>query len=196
MATIFIAPRCQTQGGKTAGPYRHSEPMFTRLSNSSCGMPTTSRDMINVSKMGHRTVEGPAKLRVRRQKPPIRLALPGTNRAMDKATQGMANNWHFLGPHRGDLTSSSFVSESRLGGFLPTPPCGLASSRSGFPAREYPGKSRETPSQDLSAGGEGGISPCLILWRGTCPCWLSPMHSDLSSTQILTLALWCQISDR
>jgi hypothetical protein len=35
-------------------------------------------------------------------------------------------------PHRGDPTSSSFISESQPGGFLRTPPCGLASSRPGF----------------------------------------------------------------
>jgi hypothetical protein len=28
----------------------------------------------------------------------------------------------------------------------------------------------------------GGISPCLV----TCPCWVSPAHGDLDSTQILT----------
>jgi hypothetical protein len=33
--------------------------MFTRLSNSSRGMPTTSRDMVNVSDMGPIIVEGP-----------------------------------------------------------------------------------------------------------------------------------------
>jgi hypothetical protein len=32
----------------------------------------------------------------------------------------------------------------------------------------------------------GGISPCLILWRGTRPSWLSPPNGDLGSTQILT----------
>jgi hypothetical protein len=32
----------------------------------------------------------------------------------------------------------------------------------------------------------GGISPCLVLWRGTCPGWLSPANGDSGSTQILT----------
>jgi hypothetical protein len=32
----------------------------------------------------------------------------------------------------------------------------------------------------------GGICPCLVLWRGTCPCWLSPANSDPGSTQNLT----------
>jgi hypothetical protein len=30
------------------------------------------------------------------------------------------------------------------------------------------------------------ISLCLVLWRGTCPCWLSPTHGDPDCTQILT----------
>jgi hypothetical protein len=32
----------------------------------------------------------------------------------------------------------------------------------------------------------GDIFPCLILWRGTYPSWLSPPHSDPGSTQIPT----------
>jgi hypothetical protein len=32
----------------------------------------------------------------------------------------------------------------------------------------------------------GGIGPCLVLWRGTCPGWHSPIKGDLGSTQILT----------
>jgi hypothetical protein len=40
------------------------------------------------------------------------------------------------------------------------------------------------PGLDLTGG--GGISPCLVLWRDTCPGWLSPMNSDPGSTKILT----------
>jgi hypothetical protein len=39
------------------------------------------------------------------------------------------------------------------------------------------------PGPDLTGG---GISPYLVLWRGTCPSWLSPTNGDLGSTQILT----------
>jgi hypothetical protein len=60
--------------------------MFTHLSNSSRGMPTTSLDMVNVSKMGPMIVEGPVKLRVRWQNPPVRSASLRANRARDKAT--------------------------------------------------------------------------------------------------------------
>jgi hypothetical protein len=31
-----------------------------------------------------------------------------------------------------------------------------------------------------------GISPCLILWGGACPDWLSPTNGDPASTHILT----------
>jgi hypothetical protein len=30
-----------------------------------------------------------------------------------------------------------------------------------------------------------GISPCLVLWRGACPGWLSPSNCDPGSTHIL-----------
>jgi hypothetical protein len=39
------------------------------------------------------------------------------------------------------------------------------------------------PDPDLMGG---GISPCLVLWKGTFPGWLSPLNCDPSSTQILT----------
>jgi hypothetical protein len=41
------------------------------------------------------------------------------------------------------------------------------------------------PNPDLMRGG-GGNSPCLILWRGTCLGWPSPLNSNPGSTQILT----------
>jgi hypothetical protein len=40
------------------------------------------------------------------------------------------------------------------------------------------------PGPDFPWG--GGICPCLVPWRDTCPCWLSPTNGDLESTQILT----------
>jgi hypothetical protein len=74
------------------------------------------------------------KLMVQRQNPPVGYAPPRANRVRDIETQGMASNLHFLGRgHRGDPTSSCFVSESKLGGFLHAPPCGLASSRPSYP---------------------------------------------------------------
>jgi hypothetical protein len=38
------------------------------------------------------------------------------------------------------------------------------------------------PGPDLM----GGISPCLVLWRGACHGWLSPVNGDPGCTQILT----------
>jgi hypothetical protein len=71
------------------------------------------------------------------------------------------------------------MSESRPVGFLHAPPCGLAPSHSGFPARDYPGKMLETTWFRA-------LAPCLVLCRGTCPGRLSPRNSDPGSTQILT----------
>jgi hypothetical protein len=83
-------------------------------------------------------------LRVPRRNPQVGSKLLRANRARDKATQGVATSWHFLGPHRGDTVPSSFVSESQSGGFLHAPPCGLAPSRPIFFARDYPTKTLET----------------------------------------------------
>jgi hypothetical protein len=81
--------------------------------------------------------------------------------------------------------TSSFVSEFRPGGFVHGPSCGQASSRPDFPDKGYPGTLLETtwPGFDL---GEGAIYSCLVLWRGTCPCCLSPTHGDRGSTLIPT----------
>jgi hypothetical protein len=78
---------------------------------------------------------------------------------------------------------SSFVSESRLGGLLHAPPCGLEPSHLGFPPGITWERRLKPPGPNLIGG---GISPCLILWRGACPGWLSPPNGHPSSTQILT----------
>jgi hypothetical protein len=82
--------------------------------------------------------------RVLRQNPSTMSEPPRANKVRDKATQMMASNWCYPRPHRGDPASSSFVSESRLKGFLHTPPCGLASSLLDSPDRDYPGMKPET----------------------------------------------------
>jgi hypothetical protein len=54
-----------------------------------------------------------------------------------------------------------------------------------FSARVIRERCMKPPDLDLT-GVVGGISPCLVLWRGTCPGWLSPPNGDLVSTQILS----------
>jgi hypothetical protein len=142
--------------------------------------PSTTRDTTTISKMGLTIVVGLLKLKVRRQNHPVGSAPPRANRARDKATQTVASSWHTRDPIKENPASSSFVSESRSGGFLHTPPCGLASSHPSFPAMHYPGKLLETTWPGFDGG---DISPCLVLQRGTCPGWLSPVNNDLGSTQ-------------
>jgi hypothetical protein len=85
-------------------------------------------------------------------------------------------------PHRGDPAPSSFLFESRLGGFLHAPLwAGIESSR--FSTRITQERSVKPLGPDLIGG---GIMPYLILWRGTCSSWLSPLNGDPSSNQILT----------
>jgi hypothetical protein len=126
-------------------------------------------------------------LRVLRRNLLVKSELSRATRVRDEATQRVASSWLFLGPHREDPMPLTFVSKSRLGGFLHTPPCGLTPSRSSFPQRITQERCLKPPSPDLMGGGGArGISPCLIQLRGACPGWLSPPYSDPGSTQILT----------
>jgi hypothetical protein len=78
---------------------------------------------------------------------------------------------------------SSFVFESRLGGFLHAPQwAGIESS--GFSMWITRERSMKPPTTELIEG--GGISPCLILWSGTCHSWLTALNGDPGATQILT----------
>jgi hypothetical protein len=142
--------------------------MFTRLSNSLHDMATTSWDTVNISKMDPKIVVGLQQLQVRRQNPPDGSALPRANRARDKVTQGMTSNWHFWGPIEGTRCPQPlYLSLGREVSFMPL--------RVGWHLAVWvfpPGITREScvkpPSKDFS--GEGGISLCLVIWRGTCPC--------------------------
>jgi hypothetical protein len=66
------------------------------------------------------------------------------------------------GPHRGEPTSSSFVSKSRLEGFHHVPLCGLVASRPGFPTSDYQERRLKPLGLNLIRGG-GGNSSCLVL---------------------------------
>jgi hypothetical protein len=73
--------------------------------------------------------------------------------------------------------------ESRV---VATPAWLLTGKRLGslsFPVRDYPGKMIETTWSGFDWGGMG-LS--LVLWRGTCPGWLSRANGDPGSTHILT----------
>jgi hypothetical protein len=71
--------------------------------------------------MGPTIAVGSAKAQCSKAKPIEGLEPPKAIRARDEATQRMVNILVHLVPHRGDPVSSSFVSKSRLGGFLHAP---------------------------------------------------------------------------
>jgi hypothetical protein len=87
-------------------------------------------------------------------------------------TQGVASNWNFLRPHRGDTGPSSFVSESWSGGFIHTFPCWLAPSHLGFLTRDYQGKMLETTWPGFDGGG-GGWELTLFDPMERCLPWLA-----------------------
>jgi hypothetical protein len=118
----------------------------------------TTQDMATVCKVGPTIAMGLLELRVPRQNPPARSASHRANIARDKATEKMASCWHSPGPHRGDLASSRFISESRPGGFLHTPLCELASSHPSSLDRDYPGTNHENTWPRFALGG-GASAP-------------------------------------
>jgi hypothetical protein len=70
-----------------------------------------------------------------------------------------------------------------IGRFPSCPFVWASTEPSVFSARITRERRVKPPGPDLT---RGGISPCLVLWRGICPCWLSTLNGDLGSTQILT----------
>jgi hypothetical protein len=74
-----------------------------------------------VSETGPMIDVGSTKAEGSKAKPVNGSEPPKTTRARDEATQRMANILAHSVPHRGDLASSSFVSESRPGDFLHAP---------------------------------------------------------------------------
>jgi hypothetical protein len=91
----------------------------------------------------------------------------------------MGSNWRYLRPHRGDLTFSSFVFESRSCSFHhppPTPLRGRAPSRPGFSRWDYPRTMRETTRPELEP--EEHLPLLALLERYIYPCWLSLTNGD------------------
>jgi hypothetical protein len=144
----FIALWFNNQGGREQTHAnvvkRCSKHESMQHANSSHDAPSTSRDTTTISKRGPMIAEGPATLRVSRRNLPVRSESPRTTRVRDEGTQRGGQHLAHPEHHRGYLTSSSFVSESRSGGFLHAPPCGLAPCHLGFPTRDYLGKTLET----------------------------------------------------
>jgi hypothetical protein len=83
--------------------------------------PIHLRNMTTVSKMGPTIVMGSMNAQGSKAGPVDGSEPPSATRARDEATQRMTNIVAQPVPHRGDLASSSFVSESRLEGFLHAP---------------------------------------------------------------------------
>jgi hypothetical protein len=78
-------------------------------------------NMATVSETGPMIVVGSTKAQDSKVKLVYGSEPPRATRARDKATQRMADILTHPVPHQGDPASSSFISESRLGGFLHTP---------------------------------------------------------------------------
>jgi hypothetical protein len=96
---------------------------------------------------------GPAKAPASKAKPVSRVSAGQSEQSDGQCDRKGGKQLAHPGPHRGDSTSSNFVSESRSEGFLHAPPCGLASTHPGFPARDYPGKSRVITWPGFAQGG-------------------------------------------
>jgi hypothetical protein len=108
---------------------------------------------------------------------------PGVTRARDEATQRVASSWHIRCPIEGTRHSqASYPSPEQEVSFTPFVWAGIELSR--FSTKIIRERRIKPLDPDLTQG--GGISPCLVLWRGTCTAWLSPPNDDLGSTKILT----------
>jgi hypothetical protein len=155
--------------------------MFTHPSCSSHIMPSTPRDTKAVSKIGHMITVGLPKFRVRRQNPSDESEPPRATRVRDEATQGVDSSWHIPSPIDGTwCPQASYLSSDREVPSCPFMWAGIEPP--GFSTRITVERHMKSPGLNLIRG----ISPCLVLWRCTCPNWLSPPNGDPSSTQILT----------
>jgi hypothetical protein len=75
-----------------ASPYRRSKHEFTCHPNSSHDAPSTSWDMITISKTGPMIVVGLQQLKVLSQNPPVGSESARANRARDEATQRVSSS--------------------------------------------------------------------------------------------------------
>jgi hypothetical protein len=98
---------------------RHSKNDFTHHPTPHTMCPIRCRNMTTVSEMDPTIAVGFAKAQGSKVKPVNGLEPPRATRVRDKATQSIANILAHPMPHRLVPAYSSFVSESRLGDFLP-----------------------------------------------------------------------------
>jgi hypothetical protein len=132
--------------------------------------------------MGPMIAVGLQQLRVIRQNPPVGSEPPRAIRPRDKVTQRVASSWHIRDPIEGTRhPQGSYLSLDQEVSFMPLY-VGWHLVIRVFPPGITQKSLLKPPGQDLM----GGIGPCVILWRGTCPSWLSPTNGDPGSTQILT----------
>jgi hypothetical protein len=103
-------------------------------------------------------VVGSTKAQGSKVKPASRVRAAQSNQSEGQSDTNGGQQLAHPEPHRGDQTSSNFISESRSGGFLHAPLCELALSHPGFSAREYLGKMLETTESGFHREG-GALAP-------------------------------------
>jgi hypothetical protein len=135
---------------------------------------------------------GLPKLRVQRRNSPVGSEPLRATRARDEAIQGVASSWCIRSPIEGTQhPQASYLSLDREVSFTALH-VGWHLAVRVSPPRITRERRLKPPGLDLVGG--GGISSGLVLWRGTCPGWLSPMNSDPSSTEIRTQHCSAQFS--
>jgi hypothetical protein len=179
-----IAPWCNNRGGKAAELHRRSKNKLMCHLTPRTMCPLHYRIWQPYPKWVPRLPWGLLKLRVPRRNPPVELEPPRATTARDEGTQRVAINWCIWSPIEGNRhTEASYLSHDREVSFTPLH-VGWHQVVRVFPQGITPERRLKPPGPDLTGG--GGIGTCLVLWRGTCKGWHSPMNDDPESTQILT----------
>jgi hypothetical protein len=119
-----------------------------------------------------------AKLRVQMRNPPVGSEPPRATRARDEMTKSVASTWCIRSPIEGTWHPQALYLNLDREVFFKPLHVGLHRAVRVFPLGIIQERRVKSPGLDLT----GGIGPCLVLWRGTCPGCLSPMNGDLGST--------------
>jgi hypothetical protein len=129
---------------------------------------------------------GPTKAQGSKTKPANQVSAVRANRVRDRVTQMVASNLHTRDPIEGTRHPQAlYLCPGWEVSFMPLRVSWHIAIRI-FSMGITRERRLKPPGPNLPGEGGGVICPCLVLWRGTCPCWLSPTHYDLGSTQILT----------